>query len=120
MKKLLAFVLTLGCILGLFGCSQKDEVQQSGNKLTLDKVVELSAKGEELSWEDFEQYESIETGSGLYILVYEIDETFDLWIGGGALNDTPMYIRLVTKENKDNCIDIRTGAVKEFIEANEK
>lgn len=65
MKKLLVFILTLVCILGLIGCSQKEEVQQSGNKLTLDKVVELSAKGENLTWSDFEQYESIETGSGL-------------------------------------------------------
>ena len=120
MKKLLVFVLTLVCILGLIGCSQKEEVQQSGNKLTLDKVVELSTKGEKLTWSDFEQYESIETGSGLYILVYEIDETFDLWIGGGTLDDAPMYIRLVTKANKNNCIDIRTGDIKEFIEANEK
>ncbi len=118
MKKLLVFVSALVFVLCLIGCSEEDEMQQYDNKLTLDKVVELSAKGEELTWSDFEQYESIETGSGLYIFVYEIDETFDLWIGGGTLDDTPMYIRLVAKTNKDNCIDIRTGDVAEFIEAN--
>lgn len=120
MKKLLPFILTLVFVSGLVGCSQKDEIQKSDNKLTLDKVVELSAKGEELTWSDFEQYESIETGSGLYILVYEIDETFELWIGGNTFDDIPMYIRLVAKENMDNCIDIRTGDVKEFIEVNKK
>jgi len=120
MKKLLALVLTFVSLSCLVGCSQKSEIQMSDNKLTLDKVVELSAKGNDLSWSDFEQYQSTETGSGLYILIYEIDDAFDLWIGGGALDESPMYIRLVSKENKDNCIDIRTEDVKEFIESSKE
>ena len=120
MKIMLAFVLTVFFTLGLVGCSQKDEILQTDNKLTLDKIVELSAKKEALTWSDFEPYESVETGSGLYIFVYEIDEAFDLWIGGSSLDDTPMYIRLVTKANTGNCIDIRTDDVKEFIENNKK
>ena len=51
--------------------------------LTLERVIRLAEnKGEELTWSDFQMYNAIETGSGLYILVYEIDETFDLMIGG--------------------------------------
>ena len=91
------------------------------NKLTLDRVIELSAKGNELMWSDFAQYESIETGSGLYILVYDIDDTFQLIIGGsGNTEETPMYIRLALKDNWDTFIDIRTENVQEFIDTHSK
>ena len=91
------------------------------NKLTLDRVIELSAKGNELTWSDFAQYESIETGSGLYILVYDIDDTFQLIIGGsGNTEETPMYIRLALKDNWDTFIDIRTENVQEFIDTHSK
>jgi len=87
------------------------------NKLTIDRVIELSAKGNELTWSDFAQYESIETGSGLYILVYDIDDTFQLIIGGsGNTEETPMYIRLALKDNWDTYIDIRTEDVQAFVD----
>ncbi len=96
--------------------SEETEFVKSGSeKLTLERVIELSEKGEELTWSDFAQYESIETGSGLYILLYEIDDNFDLWIGG-VPTDTPMYIRLAMRSNPDTYIDIRTDNVAEFIE----
>ena len=114
MKKLMAVFLALVFALGLIGCDQRDD-----KKLSLDKVVELSAKGEKLTWSDFEQYESIVTGSGLYILVYDIDDIFELTIGGNP-NDAPMYITLGTKANRDNDIDIRTDDVQAFIDANTK
>ena len=87
------------------------------NKLTIDRVIELSAKGNELTWSDFAQYESIETGSGLYILVYDIDDTFQLIIGGsGNTEETPMYIRLALKDNWDTYIDIRIEDVQSFVD----
>ncbi len=87
--------------------------------LTLERVIRLAEnKGEELSWSDFQMYNAIETGSGLYILVYEIDEIFDLMIGGSSPVSSPMYIRLVTKADWDNYIDIRTEDVKAFIVEN--
>ena len=119
-KKLIAIVLSLVFIFSLVGCNQQDIKEQSDKILTLDKVVELSAKGEKLTWSDFKQYESIETGSGLYILVYEIDENFDLWIGGTSMEESPFYIRLITKSNIDNYIDIRTDDVNEFIKSNKE
>ncbi|MBQ7399470.1 MAG: hypothetical protein IJW06_03280 [Clostridia bacterium] len=86
--------------------------------LTLERVTRLAENhGEELTWEDFKMYNAIETGSGLYILVYEIDETFDLMIGG-VPNSSPMYIRLVTKADRGNYIDIRTEDVERFISEN--
>ena len=120
MKKLIAIVLSLVFVVSLVGCNQQYTEEQSDKMLTLDKVVELSAKGEILTWSDFEQYESIETGSGLYILVYEIDETFDLWIGGTSTEESPFYIRLLTKSNIDNYIDIRTEDVNKFIKSNKQ
>ena len=71
-----------------------------------------------LTWEDFAPYKSMETGSGLYIRVYEIDETFELWIGGGSTTGTPMYIYLRRADDLDTRIDIRYGGVEAFIEEN--
>ncbi|MBQ8248345.1 MAG: hypothetical protein IJY93_00480, partial [Clostridia bacterium] len=83
--------------------------------LTLDKVIELSAKGKALTWEDFEDFKFIETGSGLYIRVYRMDEGFELWIGGGYIDSPPMYIYLTLAGEEETRIDIRDGGVEEFI-----
>ena len=86
--------------------------------LTLDDVLELSKKGHELIWGDFNDFKYHETDSGLYIRVYEIDEVFSLWIGGsGPENELePMYIYLTLNDDTDTHIDIRDGSVAEFIE----
>ncbi|MBE6658262.1 MAG: M56 family metallopeptidase [Ruminococcaceae bacterium] len=84
--------------------------------LTLDDVRTLSEKGMALTWEDFAGYKSTVTGSGLYIRIYEIDETFELWIGGGAPMGEPMYIYLALADDIDTRIDIRNGGVEEFVE----
>lgn len=87
--------------------------------LTIERVIRLAEnKGEDLTWSDFQMHNAIETGSGLYILVYEIDETFDLMIGGSSPVSSPMYIRLVTKADRDKYIDIRTEDVEKFISEN--
>ena len=93
------------------------ETENNGTaQLTLDDVILLSKKNVGLTWEDFAPYKSVETGSGLYIRVYEIDETFELWIGGGSPIGTPMYIYLARADDLDSRIDIRYGGVEEFIE----
>jgi beta-lactamase regulating signal transducer with metallopeptidase domain len=85
------------------------------NKLSLNDVIILSQNGYNLTWSDFEQYDFTETGSGLYIRVYEIDEDFSLWIGGGQPDKDPMYIYLALTDDSDTRIDIRDGGVTEFI-----
>ena len=85
--------------------------------LTLDDVIMLAEKGNDLTWEDFEQYSYYETGSGLYIRVYEIDEMFSVLIGGGDVETTPLYIYLQASDGSDESIDIRTGDVQEFIDS---
>lgn len=86
-------------------------------KLTLDDVIILSQYGYDLSWSDFENYDYIETGSGLYIRVYVINEMYELWIGDGSPDSDPMYIYLALADDLDTRIDIRDGGVTEFIGA---
>ena len=83
--------------------------------LSLDDVIRLSEKGTELTWSDFENYYYIETGSGLYIRCYKIDERFSLTIGGTGTDMKPVYIYLNTYYDK---IDIRMDDVNAFIEQN--
>lgn len=88
---------------------------EAGANLSLNNIIILSQKGHELTWSDFEQYNYIETGSGLYIRVYEINEMFSLWIGGAGPDSEPMYIYLQLADDRDVKIDIRDGGVTEFI-----
>jgi len=88
--------------------------------LTLSDVLKLSQKGEALSWDDFDSYRYMETGSGLYIRVYEIDSIFSVWIGGGLTSEKPMYIYLKANTGTDNSIDIRTEDVSVFIGAHKE
>jgi len=85
--------------------------------LTLPEVIALSKKGDALTWGDFEDYDYMETGSGLYIRVYKIDERFELWIGGTVpkREAKPMYIYLTLTGDLEPRIDIREGGVEAFI-----
>lgn len=87
---------------------------QEPAELTLDKVIELAGKGDDLTWSDFEQYKSKEIGSGLYILHYNIDENYYLLVGGTP-DKKPTYIRLVSAQDDTKYIDIRTESIKDFI-----
>ncbi len=86
-------------------------------ELILPKVRELAYKGEELTWRDFERYNCRDIGSGLYILHFELDETFDLFVGGVPMPDEkPMYVKLALDADSDKYIDIRTDDINAFIE----
>lgn len=96
----------------------QEEAEVSGEPKTvlqLSDVVALAEKGESLSWADFEQYDFIETGSGLYIRLYPIDEMFTLAIGGAGPEEQPMYINLSANDGTDEYIDIRTDDPEEYI-----
>ena len=76
--------------------SQENPQETNGigtRKLTLDDVLVLSQKGDALTWSDFERYQGQDIGSGLYVMRYEIDELFEVWVGG-VPKETPMYIYL--------------------------
>ena len=86
------------------------------HKLTLDDVSRLSEKGDELSWDDFANFKYIETGSGLYIRLYEINNDYSLSIGGAGPASVPMYIYLTYLKAPYERIDIRQNSVRDFIE----
>lgn len=91
-------------------------VQEPDSKsLTLEKVIALSEKGQELTWDDFEGYPYEDIGSGLYIQRYPVGESYYLLIGG-VPNQKPFYIRLQRVGETDEFIDIRTDSVKDFLE----
>ena len=84
-------------------------------QLTLDDVIGLSSKGEELVWEDLSDFKGVETGSGLYIVTYKIDEDYELKVGGTGAKGKPMYAYLVYGD--DEKIDIMTEDAEAFIAA---
>jgi len=92
-------------------------ISTSGTKqLTLDDVIELSSKGDELVWEDLADYIGYETGSGLYIVTFDIDDNYSLIVGGTGAVGKPSYAHLTY--NDDTYIDIRTEDVEAFIAEN--
>ncbi len=84
--------------------------------MTLADVVTLSQKGDSLTWSNFDSFEGKETGSGLYIMCYEINDEYIVMVGG-VYEEKPWYIRLVRNFGKDNeeYIDIRTDDVLDFL-----
>ncbi|MCM1505636.1 MAG: hypothetical protein NC177_00655 [Ruminococcus flavefaciens] len=120
-KKIL-FIVIAG--ISLVGCSytKKDNVAlpySDGIKLTLDDVVNLSEKGSNLKWSDFDGYSYYETGCGLYIRVYEINEKFSMCIGGaGTYNDGLVAGYFHLESDSGNFTDIRNGNIKDFIAEN--
>ena len=85
-------------------------------QLTLEKLKKLAKKGEDLTWSDLEQYKDEgDIGSGLHILLYDIDECCYLLIGGGGTDTPPMYIYLISKADDRIRIDIRTESIDDFI-----
>ncbi len=125
-KKILFIIIAgislTGCFYRKSGISQPEKTDSAvlpysdGTGLTLDDVVRLSDKGYGLKWSDFDGYSYYETGCGLYIRVYRINEKFSLLIGGGGTYDNGLiacYFHLQADDG--NFIDIRTDDVKEFI-----
>ena len=88
----------------------------SSSNLTMRTLKALVERyGEDLTWSSFDTYSSKSIGSGLYILRYPIDDNYSLWIGGTCPDEAPWYIRLVSEQNTDNYIDVRTESIDDFI-----
>ena len=115
---------SLDIVLPHFGYSSVTETSESeqdtqpvfttGTKqLTLDDVIGLSSKGEELVWEDLSDFKGVETGSGLYIVTYKIDENYELMVGGTGAVGKPMYAHLIYVD--DEYVDIMTDDAEAFI-----
>ena len=85
-------------------------------QLTLNDVIELSKKGNDLTWEDFKDYISTDIGSGLYIEKYDLEDGYTLLVGG-VPSDKPYYIELYRYDDSKNSIDIRTEDVAAFLDS---
>ena len=92
---------------------------QSNEKptLSLNDVIILSQKENELTWSDFEGFSYSDIGSGLFIWDFEINERFHLRVIGGSTNVAPTSIRLGANDGSESWIDIREGGVTEFVQA---
>lgn len=106
-----------------FGLSRNSDVKSNNsntsemaktNKLTIEKVKQLSKKGKDLTWEDFQTFEGKDIGSGLYIMEYKIDDNYSVLVGGAGHETKPMYVRLVRSQDK-GFIDIRYDDVDKFL-----
>lgn len=103
-----------------YGGIEEYNATAKNRPLTLSDVVILSYKKNKLTWADFEDFNYIETGSGLYIRQYNIDEMFTLRIGGSGPDSVPMYFYLHASDAWDEQIDIRENDVEDFIRKHEK
>ncbi|MBR5452712.1 MAG: hypothetical protein IKV54_01400, partial [Clostridia bacterium] len=93
-----------------------DDEQGDKSHLTLEELIELSKKGEELTWSDFDGYIGFDVGSGLYIMRYDIDEMFYVLVGGSSpLSEPPMYIRLCANTMNRDWVDMTQDDVDAFI-----
>lgn len=89
-------------------------------KLTMTALRELIAtQGEALTWEHFDGYFFIETGSGIYIRIYPINEEYELWIGGEDPSSEPMYIYFMEADVQDGeekkPIDMRYESIDDLL-----
>lgn len=89
-------------------------------QLTLDDVIELSKKGEDINNDDFEDYLHTSIGYGMVIDEYKINENYKLIVGHSY--PKPLYVKLryikdKTKEDYKE-IDIRTDNIEKFIHDN--
>lgn len=88
--------------------------------LTLEDVKELSKMGEILTWSHLENFIGIDTGSGLFIRVYDIDKDYRLSIGGSCPDEKPMYVYLTCLKAPYERIDIRYDDVDVFLKHTSK
>ncbi|MGI6617979.1 MAG: hypothetical protein ACOX36_08080 [Saccharofermentanales bacterium] len=135
MKRCSVLLVTVFIVLSLAGCNKNQSPRSSDtirpvvsdiannittvtehvfSTLTMAKVKELAIKGNALSWSDFKPYKSRDIGSGLHIFRYEVDADYYLLIGG-IPDSEPIYIRLVSVNDQDDYIDIRTEDIDVFL-----
>lgn len=94
---------------------QEEATKVEGKTMSINDVIMLSQKGDDLVLADFEGFAYEETGGSLlYNRVYPINESYALWVGHGGGLEKPIYIWLthltsgehfsITQGNADNQI----------------
>ena len=71
--------------------------------------------GDSLSWNDFIRFHSVDLGSELCLLRYDMEEEYYLLIGGESRKKPPAFIWLVSEADADRYIEVRTESIDEFV-----
>ena len=108
MKRVLYWAVLAVLLLNAVGCGGVKP-----GALTMDAVRMLAEKGDALLWEDFADYTGNEIGSGLYIMQYDIDDTYAVLVGG-IPNEKPWYIYLCNRPTEER-VDIRYDSIDGFL-----
>ena len=83
--------------------------------LTLEKLKSLvNEKGKDLTWSDFEQFESTAFGSGLLYRQYDIEGKYTLTIGGVPYGETLPLITFYV-HGQYYAIDIREDSLEDYL-----
>lgn len=90
-------------------------ISEDKHELTLDVLMKLTEKGYDLTWSDFEKYDSFDHSSDVLTeYSYEVDDGKYILVIGGKLTEKPYYIYL-RKKDQGNVIDIRANSIEDFI-----
>lgn len=92
--------------------------QLQEKKITVDDIIQLSKKGDDLTVSDFAPYNGEDIGSGICVMKYEIadsDDQFYLLVGSDGSSDILIYARLVNIETEEK-IDIRSEDFRKVVE----
>ena len=84
--------------------------------ITVNDIIELSKKGENLTVSDFEPFKGEDIGSGFFMMKYEIADRENqcyLLVGSDGSSDKPGYVYLVSPEGEE--IDIRSDEFQEML-----
>ena len=82
--------------------------------LTMEAVLELAKKGENLTWKDLQSYNGQDIGSGVCIMRYPIDGVYVLQVYADR-PDAPIKAANLGIRDTNLYVDIRTGDVTEFL-----
>lgn len=91
--------------------------QLQEKKITVDDIIQLSKKGDDLTVSDFAPYNGEDIGSGICVMKYEIadsDDQFYLLVGSDGSSDILIYARLVNIETEEK-IDIRSEDFRKVV-----
>ena len=88
-------------------------------ELTIGILKELSEKGYDISWSDFENYEnykvSSEQSDGFAVYTYEVDNGKYVLEIGGRKSEPPYYIQLRSTDGKGKSVDVRYESIDDLV-----
>lgn len=84
--------------------------------LTIEDILRLSQEKSALRWSSLDHYFYEESGSGLYIRIYETNGPFSLLVGADSPESDPLYFRLYAQDGSGDSVDIQEEDLVGFLE----